>query len=332
MIGGSPTRNRARGRKVNRRLRSERRSGRHHPQGGALRQGLQRALHTGRRLALPVVVGAAAVTLAWVAGHYVITGPYFRLRTAQIHGMQRLAEADVLGAMELQREVSSTLGLDVAGLAAGLRKHPWVVDAEVERWLPDRLEVRVTERVPEAVVISEADPDETALPPPMLADAFGRRFAAAERPADLDVPAITGVELPDLGPGAGAGEIGERRLKTALAAMREWRRQGLDALDDLSEVHVDETAGLTLYTQRDGTAIRLGRRKMSARLARVRAVLSDVHARGERAEYVLADDSRDGARVVVRTAPRVQPSEADASEAVDASEAAENRRRDGTQG
>ena len=313
----TPTRNRGRGRKVNRRQRSgARREGGgvdrlRHRVPASLGRGVRAVLTTGRRLALPAVLGAAAVTLIWVATHYVTTGPYFRLRTAEVQGLHRLTDQDVLKAIDLRMQVSSTLGLDLEGLAAGLRAHPWIADAEVERWLPEQLTIRITERVPEAVVVASADPDATEVAAPMLADAYGRRFARAERPADLDLPAITGVDLPDVGDHA-AG-VSEGRLKTALAALREWRRQGLDALDDLSEVHVDRTASLTLYTQRDGTAIRLGRRQLAARLARVRSVLSDIHARGERAEYVLADDSRDGARVVVRTAQRTQPSEASAS-------------------
>ena len=189
-------RNRARGRKVNRRQRTG--------QGKvrtplAMRQAVGATLKTARRLALPSVLGAAAVTLLWVAGLYVTNGPYFRLRNAEIHGLHRLTEAEVLNTIDLQRDVSSTLGLEPEGLAAGLREHPWIVDAEVERWLPDRLTIRVTERVPEVVVLPYADPADGVPAAPMLADAYGHRFARPHRPSDVDLPAITGVDLPDAG-------------------------------------------------------------------------------------------------------------------------------------
>ena len=262
---------------------------------------LRRAWQGLRKVILPAVAGAAALTLVWVASHYVLTGPYFRLGKVEVHGLHRLSEAEVLRAAGLTLRGTSTLGLDVETVATQLRALPWIAEVEVQRWLPDRLTVRVTERGAEAVVVDTGKgvADARAGSAYLLTDAYGRRFALPERPSDLDLPVITGV-----GGGAVDPLVGDRRLKTGLAALREWRRQGLDALDDLSEVHVDAASGLTLYTQREGSAIRVGRTDLAARLARVRAVLADLHARGERAEYVLADDDRDGDRVVVRAAPR----------------------------
>ncbi len=286
------------GRKVNRRRRI---SGIGGLAPARVSEALRSASRCLRRVILPAVAGAAALTLVWVASHYVLTGPYFRLGKVEIQGLHRLSEAEILRAAGLTLRGTSTLGLDVEAVAADLRALPWVAEAEVERWLPDRLVVRVTERVAEALVVDtvEAPGEAQAGSAYILADAYGRRFALPERPSDLDLPAITGV-----GGGAVDALVGDRRLKTGLAALREWRRQGLDALDDLSEIHVDPAAGLTLYTQREGSAIRVGRTDLAARLARVRAVLADLQARGERAEYVLADDDRDGDRVVVRAAPR----------------------------
>jgi cell division protein FtsQ len=268
-------------------------------------------------VALPSLAGGVAVTFLWVAGHYVTTGPYFRLRDAEIHGLHRLTNGEVLETAGLGLKTTSTLGLDSEEVRKTLQAHPWIAEAEVQLWLPDRLVIRITERVPEAVVIGAPVKPGGPNGPRMLTDAYGRRFARPQRPSDVDLPAITGVDrAASQDP---ATLPASKRLKLALSALREWRRQGLDALDDLSEVHIDPILGLTLYTQRDGSAIRVGRTDLPLRLARVRAVLSDIHARGERAEYVLADDSRDGARLVVRTTPRrPEGAHAEASSPTDA--------------
>jgi len=261
----------------------------------------------GRRGLLPALAVGMVVAGAAAAFRYVATGPYFRLRHLDVQGRQRVDEAELLTRAGLTMGVTDTLDLDEAAVRQAVESHPWIASARVERQLPDRLVLAVLEREAVALVLLDR---------PVLADAFGTLFALPTRPVDFDHPVVTGLRAERLRAGDPAEQ---RRLSTALAAAREWRRQGLSEVEALSEVRPDPVMGLTLVTADNGTEVRLGHGELADRLSRLKAVLQGVAGRGRRAAYVLLDDERDPGRAAVleRPGPR---------------QAAVTRRSDGTQG
>lgn len=240
------------------------------------------------RYALPAL-GTVVLAVAGLASfHYVATGPYFRVHRLEVAGLERLGEAEVMRIVGVTMGVTSTLDLDVDAVREAVEGHPWVASARVELTRPDRLRIEVTERHAAALVLLER---------PVLSDGFGHLFAVPTRPEDFDYPVVTGIEPAAL---RRDDDAAQARLRQALAAVREWTRQGLDALDGLSEVRPDPVLGLELVTSRDGTAVRVGHAELSGRLARLREVLEAVRARGKRADYVLLDDEREPGRAAVR--------------------------------
>jgi len=253
----------------------------------ALARRLIPTLRIARRLALPALGTLVLASAGLACFRYVATGPYFRLHHLDVAGLERVSEVELMQVAGLTMGVTSTLELDPEGVRAALEAHPWVGQARVERLLPNRMRVALTERKATALVLLDR---------PMLSDAFGHLFAVPRRAGDYDYPIVTGLDAAAL---RNDDETERRRLLTALAAVREWTRQGLDELDTLSEVRPDAVLGLELVTTRDGTTVRIGHDALAGRIARLRSVLARVKARGRRAEYVLLDDEREPGRVAV---------------------------------
>ena len=290
-----------------RRQTRNRRVRRRPPLGPRLAARLRPALRAVRRGLLPALVLGVVVAGAVAAFRYVATGPYFRLRNVEVTGLLRVDEAELLARAGLTMGVTDTLELDAEAVRVALERHPWIASARVDKGLPDRLAVAVTERQAVALVVLDR---------PVLADTFATLFAFPTGPADHDLPVVTGLDDAALR----AGDEAElRRLKTALAAAREWRRQGLHEVEALSEVRPDPVMGLTLVTADNGTEARLGHGELAGRIGRLKRVLQEVAERGRRAAYVLLDDERDLGRVAVKETPAPR-------------QATITRRSDGTQG
>ncbi|MBI4469700.1 MAG: FtsQ-type POTRA domain-containing protein [Acidobacteria bacterium] len=92
-----------------------------------------------------------AVTAALVLYRPIVHSSIFDLREVQITGNRRITAAE---AEALVREAApkNMLDIDLTQLRNDLKRRPIVKNAEITRVLPDLLRVRLTERVPVAVV------------------------------------------------------------------------------------------------------------------------------------------------------------------------------------
>jgi len=95
-------------------------------------------------------IGAGVVAIAMAAAIYgVVVSPAFALGRVEVSGDQYTSEDAVRAALGIGADAHPNLfALDTARLRAALLKLPAVTDAEVTAILPDRLEVRLIERVP----------------------------------------------------------------------------------------------------------------------------------------------------------------------------------------
>jgi hypothetical protein len=117
----------------------------------------------------------------------------FRIREVSVQGIQFLREEEVLRSADLPRDLE--IWDSPAPIAARLREHPLVLDAQVRRVFPFTLEIRVQERVPVAYH-----------PRPTLApvDREGRALPLDPMVHSLDLPLLQAVaEGRSLGGGGG---------------------------------------------------------------------------------------------------------------------------------
>ncbi|MFH2013065.1 MAG: FtsQ-type POTRA domain-containing protein [Pseudomonadota bacterium] len=219
-----------------------------------------------------LLVSALGVFVYFFFG-YLYSSPYFRLEQIVVSGENRISEIEVLNLARIDKG-SNILEIDLAKVSDRIEQHPWVQKAFVKRELPKKIIINVTERVPVAMI---------NLNRLYLVDKNGIIFKEIG-PGDIfDVPVLTGLESQDLS----ANESVSRNLiGNALAIIDEVKKRGTLGVDQISEINMDPYAGLTIYTLEDGTQIKLGFDDYGKKLDYLKKVVTDIHERGEKAEYI----------------------------------------------
>jgi cell division protein FtsQ len=147
----------------------------------------------------------------------------FGLEQASVTGYRFTADGDIFDAIELDH-ARTLLSFDSRAAQARIEELPWVDKASITRVLPDRIEVRITERTPFALwQRGERN---------FLVDRTGRVLASVAHTAMPDLPRVAGRGAPEAAAGlfamlaahpsllaelALAERIGERRWRLKLA-------------------------------------------------------------------------------------------------------------------
>jgi cell division protein FtsQ len=251
---------------------------------GERRRRIARAVALGTPVVVTLAVLAGVVWLAW---RVAVAGDLLRVREIRFDGLSR-ATADELLELSPSGVGDHLLAVDPAAVEAALRRHPWIVSAEVSRTLPPALEVRVVEREAAAVVRLDAL---------YLVDRAGQVFKRATPGDGLDLPVISGIDRnawvdrrADVAP----------LLSAALALLERWEERGLDRRAPVSEIRIDPDYGTTVWAGDDGLEVRLGQGELPEKLARLERVLAALEADGQRAAVLHLDNRRRPDWVAVR--------------------------------
>jgi cell division protein FtsQ len=184
-----------------------------------------------RRVLMLTIAGATTVTLTIVAGRFLLYSPQvLLLKPDQIEltGNHIVSREAVLQAFARDRN-RSVLRIPLDSRRAELEQLPWVESASVQRILPNRIRVELTERTPIAFLRNGAEL--------ALIDAHG---VILDRPdgEDLHFPIVTG--LPDSMP----REEREKRIQTYQEFLRDADLVRAESSDRVSEVDLSNAKDL----------------------------------------------------------------------------------------
>jgi len=205
-----------------------------------------------RRVLIWTVVGAAGVTMTIVAGRFLLYSPQMLLlKSDQIEllGNHIVSREAVLQPFARDRN-RSVLRIPLDARRSQLEQLPWVESASLQRILPNRIRVELTERTPVAFL---RNGNELA-----LIDAHG---VILDRPEgeDLHFPVITG--LSDSMP----REEREKRMQTYQEFLRDADLVRSGSSDRISEVDLSNAkdlrvvlTGLTSANDSQAVTIRFG--------------------------------------------------------------------------
>ncbi len=202
----------------------------------------------------------------------------FMVDEVQIHGSKETTREEIEMALGYKPGETYLFATDPAVSEAHLKMLPWVSDARVERSMPGRLLVTITEREAHGVAF---------LGRLFLVDGKGKPFKEVSSDG-LDTAVVTGLgtDMKALGPEDHA------RILGAMDIMRLYEEEGLTRFERLSEVEVDPALGYTLVTEKRGIRVLLGEGKMKARMQRLGDVLAEVDKRGIRVSSLMLDGER----------------------------------------
>ena len=143
------------------------------------------------------------------------------------------------------------------------------------RLLPDRIMIRLAEKLPLALLettsgVVEVAEDLTILP-------------TVERTVFIDVPMVTGAACATEGRQIDAAS----EIAAALELIQRAREVAPLVWMDMSEIHIAPGSGLIIYTVADGAQIRVGSGALDEDgLKRLSLVLEDLSAKGAAAESI----------------------------------------------
>jgi len=232
------------------------------------------------------------VTAALLGGYTALaTSQRFTVKRAEVAGTRQLSRLEILRAAGVGSH-SNLLALPVGRIQARVQALPWVRHARVNRRLPDTVRIEVREFDPQLLVLADGafyvvDCDHLAHAP----------IAQAELP---DRPVVSGLSKADL---AAPGPEARRLIAAARRVLELLPAPDTAPGGRLSELHLDRVWGISLVYRDLRPTLRLGFTDFTARLERLKAVLSDLRRRGELEQALLIDLSYPR-RVVVRLEPK----------------------------
>ncbi len=251
-----------RGRRKIRRLRRKK--------GGSLR------VWTGKvgRGVLSLAMVASLTVLGFMVYQYSQRSLRLNVGEIKVMGCLHATEAELLEMASLDFR-ASLLNLDLRKVSSRIAQHPWVEKVKVRRdWSRRALTIEVRERVPQALILLEDL---------YWVDNHGEIFKRAGSKDRLDFPIFTGLE---------SREIRERDpkamglIRQALDFLELLRQRKIFTPLEISEVHLSQQRGLTVFTLRGGIPIRLGSEEFPDKLNRLEKVLPDIQQKFKDVEYV----------------------------------------------
>lgn len=100
------------------------------------------------KLGLAIVIGI----LIFAGYRAAASASFFQVHKIEVQGASRVSADDIQALVRKEVEKTGVWKADLNGLNARLEQLPWIRTAVVSRVLPDGIRVRITERVPRAVV------------------------------------------------------------------------------------------------------------------------------------------------------------------------------------
>lgn len=207
-----------------------------------------------------LVSGMFIVFGAFYLYHELLKSPYLAIKEIKVSGNMRVSRAEILE-MAGVNIGDNLLKIDAAEIKKNVRLNTWVSEVNVARNFPDKLSIGVKERNPVAFINLD-----DAL---YFVDETGTIFKRASIGDDIDLPVITGLAREDIEQEAKASELAIK----AVNLIHLLANKGIFADDELSEINVDKTYGLTLYTMQQGTRIEIGDGDFTEKIARLERVI-----------------------------------------------------------
>ncbi|MDQ5844789.1 MAG: FtsQ-type POTRA domain-containing protein [Acidobacteriota bacterium] len=241
-------------------------------------------LPTISKLALAIVLGV----LVFAGYRAAASASFFQVRRVEVQGTSRVSASEVQALVRRETEQTGVWNADLPALSAGLEQLPWVRTAIISRVLPDGLRVRISERVPRAVVRTASgrfrwvDEDAVLLGEMLPTDQLPAFFLRGLNEEDSDA----------------ARKENEERVQTFLALEREWNALGLS--ERVSEVNLIDIRDVRAQLAGDSSQIevRLGSQDHGKRLKNALDVL-DAQRQTPRGALISYIDLSQGKRAIV---------------------------------
>ncbi|OHB33877.1 MAG: hypothetical protein A2X84_10890 [Desulfuromonadaceae bacterium GWC2_58_13] len=198
---------------------------------------------------------------------------YFKVDTVRVENQARVSEQEIVALSDVTVG-NNIFELDLERIGRKIEENPWIFSARVQRLFPRTVVIRVEERSPMAVI---------NLDYLYYVDGRGEIFKVLEAQDSLDYPVLTGLERQDL---LDCPEESRRQLQGMMELVEELTGRQIFALNDVSEIHLDPTDEIVLYTRNGGIPVRMGTGDYRAKLDRLERIYGDLKPRLRALKYI----------------------------------------------
>lgn len=209
-----------------------------------------------------VTLGIASISLTSIMLYKeLLQLPFLQVKKIHVEGCRRQSPATIISLAGIHPQIN-LLSLDLQDICQRLENSPWVERAQIKRTLPDQLDISICEREPVALI---------NLNQLHLVDEKGTVFKKAEREDGLTLPILTGITWDDL---MSHQKLHTALINQALALMKIFEGEGIP-LSAISEIHLNATLGLTVFTTHNATQIEMGFAPFEKKVQRLCTLLDD---------------------------------------------------------
>jgi cell division protein FtsQ len=251
--------------------------------------------HTGEVLreigrAVLLTVGIVAVTALLLFGYdWTIRSPYLSIRETVVRGCKELTEKEILTLASVH-PATNILTLNPDAVARRIRANPWVREVFIGREFPDRVVIVVRERKAVALLQKEGGL--------YLLDSNGAPFKRLTSGDEPNLPVLTGFVQ--------EGRTDEALVMKSVALLIYLAgAKDIPAIGGVSEVHGNETFGLSLFTD-TGLCLQLGFDGYENKLQRLIPVMADLDRKNLKAGFLRIDLS-DPTKINVQQRNIIEP-------------------------
>jgi cell division protein FtsQ len=225
----------------------------------------------------------AGITAGLLIGYdWIIRSPYLAVRETVVRGCKELTEKDILTLAAI-RPSPNILALNQDAITRRIRANPWIREVFIGREFPDRLVIVVRERKAVALLQREAGL--------YLLDSEGEPFKKLEPGDEANLPVLTGF--------VSSGRTNDALVKKSIALLNYLAgSKETPAIGAVSEVHGNETFGLSLFTD-TGLCLQLGFDGFENKFQRLTPVMADLDRKNRNIGFLLIDLS-DPAKINVQ--------------------------------
>ena len=211
---------------------------------------------------------------------------WFELRQVEITGASHLSRLDILSAAGLGMH-TNLLSLKPAQAEAGIRELPWIDQVKVERGLPDRIKINVSEHAPYAIGLIEGEL--------FYLNRFLKPFApfAYDQPPDL--PVVSGLSRAEL---MDEDEDLEELLRRGREILSLLSKEADPAWGMVSQLDLSREDGIKLVFDKIPATIKVNLDFNEFGLSALRRAINDLRQRGELSRALLLDMTGDKQLIV----------------------------------
>ncbi len=228
-----------------------------------------------RTLRVGVTVFSAVMLL--IGGFFVtqllLASDLFRVEQVAVQGNSRLTEQQIAALSDIQIGIN-TFSLDLGLIGRKIEENPWVQQADVRRIFPRQVVIDLKERRPVAII---------NLGYLYYLDDRGEIFKVLGASDNLDYPIITGFNYDKA---QGHDTEYAQKLRQIVGLLTDLSERNLFSLDQVSEIHHEDSGGLSLFTLEGGVKVKLGYADYSDKLDRLERIYTQLQPKLQMLDYI----------------------------------------------